>query len=112
MQSVQHKVQFRDERQFDDLVEQLPTDLARVYEKLRQRSGEEYALLVIFTIRTAVELHRAWHMTLLTTKLLQQIKDRFKLRMTWTLGVVKLKFRIDDGDLELHRTVPYDYDSE
>jgi hypothetical protein len=32
--------------------------------------------------------------------------------MTWNLGVVKLKFRIDDGGFELHRKVPYDYDSE
>ena len=51
-------------------------------------------------------------MTLLTSKVLQQLKNEFKLRMTWNLGVVKLKFRIDDGGYELHRKVPYDYDSE
>ena len=60
---------------------------------------------IAFTIRTAVELHRAWHMTLLTTKLLQQLKDKFKLRLTWHLGVLKLEFRIEDGDFELHRKV-------
>ena len=57
--------------------------------------GCRYALLVVFSIRTAVELHRAWHMTLLTTALLNQIKDKFSLRMTWDLGVTKLKFRIE-----------------
>jgi len=100
----------RHEKSFD--VRQLPKDLQRVHNTLKKKHGEEYALLVVFTIRTAVELHRAWHMTLLTSKLLQQLKDRFRLRMSWTLGVVKLKFRVDDGDKELHRTVPYDYDSE
>lgn len=34
------------------------------------------------------------------------------MRMTWNLGVVKLKFRVEDGGYELHRKVPYDYDSE
>jgi len=32
--------------------------------------------------------------------------------MTWELGVIKLKFRVEDGKYELHRKVPYDYDSE
>jgi len=67
---------------------------------------------VVFTIRTAVELHRAWQVSLLTTNILQQIKDKFKLRMTWNIGVVDLTFRIEDGLYELHRRVPYDYDSE
>eukprot|EP00934_Nitzschia_sp_Nitz4_P005266 Nitzschia sp. Nitz4//scaffold118_size93875//59066//59773//NITZ4_004792-RA/size93875-processed-gene-0.136-mRNA-1//-1//CDS//3329533736//5256//frame0 len=40
-------------------------------------------------------------MTLLTNKILQQVKAKFGLRMTWELGVI-----------ELHRKVPYDYDSE
>ena len=32
-------------------------------------------LLIMFVMRTAIELHRAWHMTLLTSKILQQVKD-------------------------------------
>lgn len=32
--------------------------------------------------------------------------------MTWTLGVFRLSFRIEDGGNELYRKVPYDYDSE
>lgn len=28
----------------------------------------------------------------------------------WELGVLRLKFRIEDGDYELHRKVPYDYE--
>lgn len=93
-------------------VASLPVDIRRVYRRLREEFGEDYALTVVFTIRTAVELHRAWHMTLLTTRLLQQIKDKFKLRMTWNLGVTDLVFRVEDGLHELHRRVPYDYDSE
>ena len=48
----------------------------------------------------------------LTSKILQRIKDTFGLRMTWNLGVIRLIFRVDDGGFELHRRVPYDYDSE
>jgi len=51
-------------------------------------------------------------MTLLTTKILQQIKDKFEMRMTWDLGVVRVVIRVEDGGHELHRKVPYDYDSE
>ena len=51
-------------------------------------------------------------MTLLTSRLLQQIKDRFQLRMSWNLGVTDLVFRVEDGLYELQRRVPYDYDSE
>ena len=51
-------------------------------------------------------------MTLLTSQVLQQIKDEFGLRLTWNLGVVRLKFRVEDGGFELHRKVPYDYDAE
>ena len=51
-------------------------------------------------------------MTLLTSKILQQIKDKKNIRTTWELGVIKLKFRVEDGGYELHRKVPYDYDSE
>jgi len=98
------------ERTFD--VNTLPADMRRVYGHLAEKYGEEYGLLFIFTMRTAVELHRAWNMTLLTSNILQQIKDKFGLRMTWSLGVVKLKFRVEDGGYELHRKVPYDYDSE
>ena len=97
-------------RRFD--VTTLPADLQRVYKALSEDYGEEYALTVCFVVRTAVELHRAWHMTLLTSKLLQQIKDKFGLRMTWDLGVIHLVFRADDGRFELQRKIPYDYDSE
>ncbi len=34
------------------------------------------------------------------------------MRMTWNLGVLRLIFRVEDGGYELHRKVPYDYDSE
>lgn len=34
------------------------------------------------------------------------------MRMTWNLGVLRLVFRVEDGGYELHRKVPYDYDSE
>lgn len=34
------------------------------------------------------------------------------MRMTWNLGVIRLIFRVEDGGHELHRKVPYDYDSE
>mmetsp|Transcript_23042 Transcript_23042/g.24542 ORF Transcript_23042/g.24542 Transcript_23042/m.24542 type:complete len:644 (-) Transcript_23042:3426-5357(-) len=90
----------------------LPVDLHRVFKQLDKKFGEEYALTAVFLIRTAIELHRAWHMTLLTSSLLQQMKEKFKLRMTWNLGVIDLIFRLEDGNWELHRRVPYDYDSE
>lgn len=48
----------------------------------------------------------------LTTQILQQIKEKFRLRMSWNLGVTHLVFRVEDGLYELHRRVPYDYDSE
>ena len=43
---------------------------------------------------------------------MEQLRTSFGLRMSWELGVLRLKFRIEDGDYELHRKVPYDYDSE
>mmetsp|Transcript_1992 Transcript_1992/g.4201 ORF Transcript_1992/g.4201 Transcript_1992/m.4201 type:complete len:681 (-) Transcript_1992:154-2196(-) len=98
------------DRRFD--VGTLPKDMQRVYRQLAEKHGDEYGLLFVFTMRTAVELHRAWNMTLLTSNVLQQIKDEFDLHMTWDLGVFRLKFRVDDGAHELHRKVPYDYDSE
>lgn len=98
------------ERKFD--VGQLPPDLRRVYRRLEEAHGEEYGLLFVFLVRTATELHRAWNMTLLTSSTLQMIKDEFGLRATWNLGVIRLKFRAEDGLYELHRKVPYDYDSE
>ena len=107
--SIRHHVQFRD-RRFN--VGLLPADLQRVYHQLHEEHDEEYALVFVFIVRTAVELHRAWHMTLLTSKILHMIKKRHDVRCTWNLGVVKLIFRVDDGRLELHRKVPYDYDSE
>ena len=97
-------------RRFD--ITTLHPDGQRVFHNLSKKYDEEYALRCIFVMRTAVELHRAWHMTLLTSKILQQVKDTFQLRMTWELGVVKVKFQFDDGGYELHRKVPYDYDSE
>ena len=97
-------------RRFDPKT--LAVDLHRVYKNLERDFGEEYALTFVFIFRTGVELHRAWHMTLLTSKILQQVKDKFDMRMTWELGVIKLKFRVEDGGYELHRKVPYDYDSE
>ena len=93
-------------------VASLPKDMQRVYHRLAAIQDEEYAKLWVFTLITAIELHRAWHMTLLTSKILQQIKDRFNLRMSWHLGVVKLVVRAEDGALELNRKVPYDFDSE
>jgi hypothetical protein len=97
-------------RKFDIRI--LPADLQRLYKNLKASHDEDYALLTVFTIRTAVALHRAWHMTLLTSKILQQLKDRYRLRMTWNLGVFKLQFRCSDGQADLFRRVPYDYDSE
>ena len=97
---------------FDEDTRIKAADTRRVYKFLKQKYDEEYALTFLFTMQTAVELHRAWHMTLLTSKILEQIKEKFGLKMTWELGVVKLKFRVDDGGHELNRKVPYDYDSE
>merc|ERR1711971_1110880 len=51
-------------------------------------------------------------MPLLTSKILQQIKDKFNMRMTWNLGMLKLIFRVEDGAFELQRKIPFDYDSE
>ncbi|CAB9520779.1 expressed unknown protein [Seminavis robusta] len=93
--SIRHHVTFS-ERRFD--VNTLPADLRRVYYQLEAAEGEEYALVFVFIVRTACELHRAWHMTLLTSKILRQ--------------VIKLIFRVNDGAFELHRRIPYDYDSE
>ncbi|KAH8072471.1 hypothetical protein JL721_3749 [Aureococcus anophagefferens] len=111
LKSLGHIVSSRSPRKRFDMT-QLPEDIQRVQKHLQRRFGEEYSLHIVFVIRTAVELHRAWHMTLLTSKIMQQLKDKFQLRTTWTLGVLRLKFRIEDGDYELHRKVPYDYDSE
>eukprot|EP00957_Ditylum_brightwellii_P187353 14269423-Ditylum_brightwellii.AAC.1 len=72
MQSIRQIVTFEKPR-FD--VKTLPADLHRVYKKLEIDYGEEYALTTVFMIRTAIELHRAWHNTLLTAKILQQLKD-------------------------------------
>ena len=54
-------VMSRSERRFD--VNKLPADMLRVYGALEEKYGEEYALLFVFTMRTAIEMHRAWHMT-------------------------------------------------
>lgn len=69
--SIRSVLQFS-ERRFD--IKTLPNDMQRVYKLLANKYGEDYALTIIFTMRTAVELHRAWHMTLLTAKILQQLK--------------------------------------
>ena len=63
------EITFNDKRRF--VVGTLPPDLLRVYLKLKADFGEDYALKFVFIFRTAVELHRAWHMTLLTSKILQ-----------------------------------------
>jgi hypothetical protein len=107
--SIRQKITFNEDK-FD--VATLPVDLRRVVSQLTEKFGEEYALTFAFMVRTGSELHRAWHMTLLTSKIMQQLKDKFKVRTTWELGVIKLKFRVEDGGYELHRKVPYDYDSE
>jgi hypothetical protein len=106
---VRHVVKFS-ARRFD--VNMLPIDMRRVYRELESKYGEEYGLIFVFMMNTAIELHRAWHMTLLTSKILQQIKDTYGIVMTWNLGVVRLIFRVEDGGHELQRKVPYDYDSE
>ncbi|CAJ1446158.1 unnamed protein product [Effrenium voratum] len=90
----------------------LPPDMLRVYTSLKERFDEEYALLFVFNMQTAMEMHRAWNMTLLTTRTLKKCSEMVGLNMTWELGVIKLKFFMEDGDFELQRKVPYDYDSE
>jgi len=52
--SIREVIQFS-ERKFD--IKTLPADMQRVYKALAKNFGEEYALLVMFTMRTAVELH-------------------------------------------------------
>jgi len=108
-QSVRHVVTLSRQR-FDATT--LPADMFRVYSVLKEKHDEDYALHFVFMMRTAVELHRAWNMSILTSAILQRIKDKCKIRMTWTLGVLKLKFRVEDGGHEIQRKVPYDYDSE
>ncbi len=87
------------EYKFD--MEQLPEDIripySRVKQKIEREFGEEYALQIIFTMLTAEHLHRAWNMTPLTSNVMKELKKRFNLRMTWELGVLRLKFRIEDG---------------
>lgn len=53
------KLVSRSERKFN--VETLPPDMLRVYRSLAEKYGDEYGLLFVFTMRTAIELHRAWH---------------------------------------------------
>lgn len=107
---IREVVRFDQERRFNTRV--LPADCQRVFKSLRKKYGEDYALCVVFAIRTAIGLHRAWHMTLLTSKILQQLKERFRLRLTWNLGVFRLSFSMSEGEEELFRRVPYDYDAE
>jgi hypothetical protein len=57
-------IDFDDEHRFD--LTQVDVDMQRVVGHLTELENEEYALRVLFTMRSAVELHRAWHMTLLT----------------------------------------------
>ena len=85
---IRELVTFRTDSKFDIRV--LPADMQRVLKSLAKAHGEDYTLAVIFTIKCAVGLHRAWHMTLLTAKILQQLKERFRMRLTWNLGVFAL----------------------
>lgn len=109
--SIRDVVRFKSKR-FN--VKTLPQDLQRIYHNLTgaHNRSEEYALQNVFAVLTAIELHRTWNMTLLTSKTLQRIKDEFSLQMSWELGVFKLKFHFEDGVYELHRTVPFDFDCE
>jgi hypothetical protein len=97
-----------------DYKRQLPEDMVRIVNKLKKNDecGEEYALQVIFLIRTAVELHRAYHMTIMTARILNELKESLELRVTFHLGVLRLTFKLEDGDYAIERKVPYDYDSE
>ena len=107
---IREVARFDQDRKFNTRV--LPADMQRVFKSLKKEHGEDHALCVIFCIQTAIGLHRAWHMTLLTSKILQQLKERFRLRMTWNLGVFKLSFSMSEGKEEIFRRVPYDYDAE
>jgi len=109
-ESIRHLIDFTHNNDFD--VNTLEPDLRRVYGNLSKTYDEEYALVVVFIIRTAIELHRAWHVTLLTDRILQRVKERFNISMIWNLGVFRLAFRMEDGMHEIHRRIPYDYDSE
>ena len=89
-------------------ITQLPADLQRVKDALVQNGkSEEYALRMVFMITTAEHLHRAWNLTLLTSKVMKTLARKFDLRMKWDLGVLRLKFLIEDGLYELHRKVPH-----
>lgn len=83
--SIRDLVKFRGDRKFD--IKTLPADMQRVYKSLAKKFDDDYALHVMFTMRTAIELHRAWHMTLLTNKIMQQLKDCFRLRMVSWEGI-------------------------
>jgi hypothetical protein len=48
-------------------------------------------------MQTAMEMHRAWNMTLLTSKTLKKCSEMVGLTMTWELGVIKLKFFMEDN---------------
>ena len=79
--SLRKVVKFREQQRFDP--RQLPPDLRRVVAKLSEEYTEEYALHVAFAVRTAVELHRAWNMTLLTSALLEQVSMEL-MSAAWT----------------------------
>ena len=98
------------ERHFDVMT--LPEDKQRVYNHINEHFGEECDLFFVFNMRTAVELHQAWHIVLYTSKILQGINYKFGIRMTWNLGVTKLMIRVEDGGFQINQKVPYDYDSE
>jgi hypothetical protein len=95
-----------------DWKNKLPKDMRRVVGFLKERFTEDYALKVVFLIRTAVELHRAYHMTMITSRILNELKKQLGLRVTFNLGVLRLTFYLEDGGFVLQRNVPYDYDSE
>ena len=100
------------EARFD--VKSLDPGLQKLYLSLttKDHHTREYALTVIFNIRTAIELHRAWHVSLFTNRLMEKVKAKFGLSMNWHLGVFRMSFLIDGGRYHLQRRVPYDYDSQ
>ena len=100
------------EARFD--IRSLDPGLQKLYLTLTKKDNHtrDYALTTIFNIRTAIELHRAWHVSLFTNRLLEKVKAKYGLTMNWHLGVFRMTFLVDGGRYQLQRRVPYDYDSQ